>query len=251
MIVKKSWNDITIEEWVDLEKLKNEDISFWSYQLERLSILCEVDSDDDYFDDLDIDDINELIKEVSFLDIKPNKNFKSDIIQYKLINLNRITIGEWIDLDTYLTKDFLNNFTKILSILYRKTRVSDWGYIEYEPYDFNINERCLEFEYIMINDLYGVIDYLVEWRRNILENYKSILIGDDGDNLDESEKDGLSEADIKEIENDLQKDKVKRDFSWIKFVWDLSNGDITKMKDVLNTSFIMTMNTQMMLNVYK
>jgi hypothetical protein len=251
MIVKKSWNDISVEEWLDLERLKSNEYTFWVYQLERLSILCEVDSDDDYFDDLDIEDINELIKEAAFLDTPPNKNHKTEIAEYKLINLNKITNGEWIDLDTYLTKDFLNNYTKILSILYRKIKVNEWGYVEYEPYNYDINTRSLDFEFININEVYGVIEYLLDWRSNILNNYKSILIGDDGEELDEEEKEGLSEADIKEIEEDLKKEKVKKDFSWLKFIYDLSDGDITKMKDVLNTSFILTMNTQMMLNVYK
>jgi hypothetical protein len=251
MIVKKSWNDISVEEWLDLEKLKESELSFWTYQIERLSILCEVDSDDDYFDDLDIDDINVLIKEASFLDTPPSRNYKTDIGDYKLINLNKITIGEWIDLDTYLTKDFFSNYTKLLSILYRKIKVNDWGYIEYEPYNYDINVRSLDFEFININDVYGVIEYVMNWRKSVLDNYKSILLDDDGEELDEEEKEGLSEADIKEIEADLKKEKAKKDFSWLKFVWDLSGEDITKMKEVLKTSFIMTMNTQMMLSVYK
>jgi hypothetical protein len=251
MIVKKSWNDISVEEWLDLEKLKTNELSFWTYQIERLSILCEVDSDDDYFDDLDIDDINVLIKEAAFLDTPPSRNYKNEIGDYKLINLNKVSLGEWIDIDTYLTKDFLENYTKLLSILYRKYKVNEWGYIEYEPYTYDINVRSLDFEFININDIYGVIEYVMNWRKNVLDNYKSILLNDDGEELDEEEKEGLSEADIKEIEADLKKEKAKKDFSWLKFVWDLSGDDITKMKDVLNTSFILTMNTQMMLNVYK
>jgi len=251
MIIKKSWNDITVEEWIDLEKLRLGDLSFWTYQIERLSILCEVDSDDDYFDDLDIDDINVLIKEAYFLDTPPGRNYKSYIGHYKLINLNKSTIGEWIDLDTYLTKDFMDNFTKVLSILYKKWKVNEWGYIEYEPYNYDINVRSLDFEYIKIVDVYGIIDYVFNWRKNVLDNYKSILLSDDGEELDDDEREGLSEADIKEIEADLKKDKAKKDFSWIKFVYDLSGEDITKIGDVLRTSFILTMNTQMMLNVYK
>lgn len=251
MIVKKSWNDISVEEWIDLEKLKKDNNSFWTYQLERLSILCELDSDDGDFDNLDIDEITELIKEASFLDTPPSKNYKLDIGEYKLINLSKITLGEWIDIDTYLTKDLLNNFTKLLALLWRKSKVNEWGYIEYEPYEYDINVRSLEFEWINIVDVWGIIEFITDWRRNILDNYKSILITDDGEELDDDEKDGLTDIDIKEIEEDLRKEKIKKDFSWIKFVWDLSGDDITKIKDVLKTSFIMIMNTQLMINVYR
>jgi hypothetical protein len=251
MIIKKSWNDITVEEWIDLEKIKESGLSFWNYQIERLSILCELDKDDEKFDNLDIDDINLLIKEARFLDLNPSKNFKTEIGDFKLININKITLGEWIDLDTYLTKDFLNNYTKILSILYRKWKINEWGYIEWEPYKYNLNDRVLEFENISINNVWGVIDWILDWREGVLNNYKSILISDDGDELDEEEKSGLSELDIKEIEADLKKEKSKKDFSWVKFVWDLSGDDITKFNSVLGTGFILIMNTQMMLNVYK
>lgn len=251
MITKSNWNDITVEEWIDLEKLKNNELSFWTYQIERLSILCEVDSDDDIFDNLDIDDINKLIKEALFLDTPPNKNYKREIGEFSLMNLNKVTLGEWIDIDTYLTKDLLNNFTKLLAIVYKKKRVNDWGEIEWEPYNYDINKRSIEFEYINIGDVWGLIDYLVEWRNNILNNYKSVLTTDDGDNLSDSEKEGLSEADIKEIEFDLKKEKSKKDFSWMKFVYDLSNEDITKISHILGCNFILIMNTQLMLNVYK
>lgn len=251
MIVKKNWHNISVEEWIDLEKLREDNLSFWTYQIERLSILCELDSDDDSFDDLDIDDINLLIKDASFLDTPPPKNYKTEIGDYKMINLNKITIGEWIDLDTYLTTDVLNNFTKLLAVIFRKWRVNDWGYIEYEPYVYDINTRSLDFDYIKIADVWGLKDYIENWRRNILNNYKSILLTDDGDSLSDDEKEGLSEADVREIEEDLKKEKVKKDFSWVKFVYDLAGEDITKVKDVLNTGFILIMNTQMMMNVFK
>lgn len=251
MIVKNNWYDISVEEWIDLEKLKVSGLSFWTYQIERLSILCEVDTDDDEFDDLDINEINELIKQALFLDTPPSKNYKIELGDYKLIDLNKVTLGEWIDIDSYLTKDLLNNFTKLLSIIYKKYKVNEWGYIEYEPYSYDINKRSLDFEYISVNDVWGLLDFINDWRGKIIDNYKSILITDDGDNLSDDEKEGLSDADIREIEDDLEKEKFKKDFSWIKFVYDLAGEDITKIKSILNTSFLLIMNTQVMLSVYK
>lgn len=250
MIVKNSWNDITVEEWLELE-LSKKNNSYWDYQTTKLSILCEIDKDDEYFDDLDIDDITDLINKSKFLDTPPNKNWDKVIDKYHFIDLNKITVGEWIDLDNFLMKDMLGNFTKILSILWRQKSTDKWGNIEWEPYTYNINLRSREFEFIKIGSVYGVIEYILSWREKILENYKAILTSDDGDKLDETEKEGLTEADIVEIEADLKKERAKLDFSWLKFVWDLSGEDITKMKDVLSTGFILTMNTQMMLQVYK
>lgn len=250
-LTKKHWGDITVDEWVELSQLREEDLSFYEYQLSKLSILTESLVDDEYWDNLDIDDINMYIKQASFIDLEPTKNFKNVIGDYRLIQFNKITLGEWIDIDSYLTSDFFNNFTKLLSILYRKTEIDKWGNVIYEPYDFDIKQRSFEFCDISITDVYGVIELVSDFRKNILEGYKVILMVDDGDELDDEEKEGLSEEDIIEIENDLAKDKIKKDFAWIKFVSDLTDGDITKTKDVLETNFIYILNNQMMLYVFK
>jgi hypothetical protein len=246
MIVKRCWDDISVEEWIDLEKSKLGN-SFYDTKLEVLSILCERDRDE--IEDLDISDVNDLIKESRWIDA-PIPISREDIDGYTLIDFKKITNGEWIDLDVYVM-DYINNFCKIMSILWRKTKVDDWGNVIYEPYKFDIEVRSLEFLYLPITKLYHSLFSFMDWRKGIIEGLSSIIVEDSGDELDEEDKEGLTESDIREIEEDLKREKVKKDFSWIKFIWDLSGEDITKMKDVLDTSFLMTMNTQMMLNVYK
>jgi len=250
MIIKNNWDDISVEEWVILEDIKTQGLSFFEYQLMRLSILCENDVDDDIWSEVDLDDLNILLKSCKFLDRLPTNNFKKVVGDFILIDIKKITIGEWIDLDTYLS-DITQNFNKILSILYRRYKVDDWGNHILEPYNFDINKRCYEFDDLPITYVYGVIDYINDFRESIFKNYNSELSIDDGDELSDEEKDGLSDNEILEIENDLKLEKAKKDFSWMKYVYDLADGDITKIDSVLKTSFVFSLNIQVMLKVYK
>lgn len=250
MEIKKNWFSVSIEEWVDLEKIKREELSFYEKYINILSILSSIDTDDEIWDDLDIDDLNVLIKDILFINLEPPINYSKDIDEFKLINLNKISIAEWIDLDSYITGDFLENFTKILSICYRKYKYDEWGNIIYEPYIFNIEERKLLFDDVCIVKVFGFINTLIDWRLLILDRYKSVLSTDEGDKLDESEKEGLSEADVIDIEKDLEKEKSKNRFAWNKFINDLCGEDLSKTESILSLNFIYILNTQVMMSIF-
>jgi hypothetical protein len=252
MNLKSSWEDISVEEWVDLYKIDTDkSLSYYNYNINKLSILLDLDIEDDYWDDLDLDDLNDMISSCSFINIPPSSNFKKDIGDFKLINLKNITLGEWIDLDSYISKNFITNFTHILSILWRRFKEDEWGNIIYEKYNFDIEQRSLFFESVCINDVFGIIKIILEYRELIINSYKSILSTSDDSELTEEDKEGLSEEDIIEIEDEIKKDKLKSDFSWMKFVYDLCNGDLTKTEDILNLKVTYVFNVQVMLDIFK
>ena len=235
MKLPKSWNDITVEQFIELRSLNNEDFdSLFSYEIECLSILTDIDVDE--FDDMEIDELSKIVKQVTFIKKQPSNIFKNEINNLTYIGLNDLKLGEFIDLEYYFANDYVKHLTYISSVLYRKTKLSEWEELIYEDYSFNIEKRKEQFNDLPITSVYGIIAEYIKFRENFLKVYENLFnpIFDD-EELDESE---LDEEDIKEQEAE---DKINR-WSWEHTLYNLANEDVTKIKDVLELNLVFAFN---------
>ena len=235
MKLPKSWNDITVEQFIELRSLNNEDFdSLFSYEIECLSILTDVDVDE--FDDMDIDELSKVIKQVTFIKKQPTNIYKNEVNKFVYIGLNDLKLGEFIDLEYYFANDYVKHLTYICSVLYRKTKLSEWEEVVYEDYSFNIEKRKELFNELPITSVYGICSEYIKYRENFLKVYENLFnpIFDE-DELDDVE---LDEEDIKEQEAE---DKINR-WSWEHTLYNLANEDVTKIKDVLELNLVFAFN---------
>jgi len=231
----KSWNDITVEQFIELRSLNNEDFdSLFSYEIECLSILTDIDVDE--FDDMEIDELSKIVKQVTFIKKQPSNIFKNEINNLTYIGLNDLKLGEFIDLEYYFANDYVKHLTYISSVLYRKTKLSEWEELIYEDYSFNIEKRKELFNDLPITSVYGIIAEYIKFRENFLKVYENLFnpIFDE-DELDDAE---LDEEDLKEQEAE---DKINR-WSWEHTLYNLANEDVTKIKDVLELNLVFAFN---------
>jgi len=77
----KAWNQITIETFIELRSLSQEDGMF-NYQIDVLCTLLDCYPED--FDDISLDELEELLLEVKFIRDEPHKHYKNTIGDYKL-----------------------------------------------------------------------------------------------------------------------------------------------------------------------
>jgi hypothetical protein len=79
----------------------------------------------------------------------------------------------------------------------------------------------------------------LEFRRKLLGEYGGIFgTGEDG-NSDGDDFVGLSKKEIIELKKIDEQDKR---FRWYSYIYLLADGDITKFKDIMDLSFILTLN---------
>ncbi len=235
MKLPKSWNDITVEQFIELRSLNNEDFdSLFSYEIECLSILTDIDVDE--FDDMEIDELSKIVKQVTFIKKQPSNIFKNEINNLTYIGLNDLKLGEFIDLEYYFANDYVKHLTYISSVLYRKTKLSEWEELIFEDYSFNIEKRKEQFNDLPITSIYGIIAEYIKFRENFLKVYENLFnpIFDESE-LDEAE---LDEEDIKEQEAE---DKINR-WSWEHTLYNLANEDVTKIKDALELNLVFAFN---------
>lgn len=119
----RGWNDISIKKYIQLYKLDENKLDEIDTLINQLSIVYELSVDD--VESMDLSKVNELRSEILFLNTEPKQTKNLDypvIIDGKKFifnkNLNTLSFGEFIDLESYKT-DVINNIHKIASILFR------------------------------------------------------------------------------------------------------------------------------------
>jgi hypothetical protein len=198
-----SWQDVTVEQLIEIAEL--EDLTPTEYKLERISIVTE-----EYYDELDEDELDTLLKEFQWMD-------EPIVGDSHNIQFNRLTWGALIDINKFVANTIpLANFDKIVAVT-----------VGYEDFHAKCNlikqEPCTKYYYI----LEGVLKY----REKLLENYDDLF--DDGSS---------SVEDDEPPEEPTQKEVVQTRWAWMRTVWELADGDITKANDILALPHLMVLN---------
>jgi hypothetical protein len=231
MKLPKSWNDVTVEQYIEARKSVNMDSNFES-QLELLGVLADVPTED--LEDLELDEFSALLAKISFVQSEPNKMPAQSILKYQLKPLNKIKVEEFLDLEYYVTKDYIEYLPIICAILYKQTRIDEWKHLSYEPHEYDLEERSKEFLNLSINSVYGVITSYLQWRENFLNTYSNLF----DEPITEEDLQEVEPEDRKELEAEMQMSK----WAWEKTIYILANEDITNMEKVLGMNLIFAFN---------
>ena len=100
MILLNSWNEITVDQFIQLKSVEESDFhSLLSFKMDQLFILTNTSIDDDIWNDVDTDKLQELFEQMDWLKVQPSLNFSRNVLSYYFKELNTITLGEFIDLE--------------------------------------------------------------------------------------------------------------------------------------------------------
>jgi hypothetical protein len=231
MKLPKSWNDVTVAQYIEAKKSVNIDSNFES-QLELLGVLADVPTED--LEELELDEFSALLAKISFVQSEPNKRPAQTILEYQLKPLNKIKVEEFLDLEYYVTKDYIEHLPIICAILYKQTRVDEWKHLSYEPHEYDLEERTKDFLNLSINSVYGVITSYLQWRENFLNTYSNLF----DEPITEEDLQEVEPEDRKELEAEMKMSK----WAWEKTIYILANEDITNMEKVLGMNVIFAFN---------
>ena len=233
MHLPKSWSEIDVLQFKEIRELYTITEVF-NREIEILAIVADVSSEE--LEDLDIEEVTAMINEIKFINSEPSKQYKHQVNDYHFKPLDKLTIGEYIDLEFYFSKDYNQHIGHIASIFYRQKSTNEWGVTIYEPYNFSPRQRFELFEDYCINDIYGIVPEFIAFRENFMETYGN-LFHDDQDSDEEEDKPTTSQE-----SKDLQLKKSELKWGWERLVYSLCNEDLTKFNEVINLPLIMTFN---------
>ena len=181
----------------------------------------------DEIDELDLDDMVKMVDDMKWSNTQPSKQYKHELLGMKIKPLSKLCLFEYIDLDYYFNDNYHTNLDKICAILYRQSKVNEWGEVVLETYDYDINVRAEKFLDLPITDVYGIVAEFLKFRENFLDVYKN-LFGEAEEELTADDKAAMEPEEIKEVEAEVKNNK----WSWERMIYGLTNGDITKSEAV-------------------
>jgi hypothetical protein len=244
MQVPKGWHEVKLYQFKELRELKDSE-GFFNTQLETLAILLDVPSDE--LEELSLEEISELFKSAKWVLSEPKKSHASEVIidgdTYILKPFKKLTLDEFIDLNYFLSNDYLKHISHIVSVFYRRIKTDNWGNIEFEPYIFNPFDVFDKFDDLNITQVYGLIPEFLKWREDFLKKYENLFNEDDEDEdepLDVKEFESL-DAYKAQLKAQEQAKKSKK-WGWESLLFDLCEGDLTKIKAVGELPLIFVFN---------
>ena len=244
MNIPKSWDEVTLEQFIDLNNINYDEYeSTSSIHLERLSILTDIPVDDESWDDMDIRKLNKLVGECGFINKLPRIKAPKSIFdgKYHKMDLNTITFGAFIDLEFFTNDNYITNAHKIIAVIYRQNKIGDWDETIVEPYgNINFTKRSNEILYDgMLSDGYGVIQDYLEWRNIFYKNYQPLFEGEIEDDYNRDDLDSEELAELEEIE--AEEARMKK-WGWERLALSVADGDITKIAEVFEMPLLLIFN---------
>lgn len=151
--IPTDWSDVTIKKFIkyndSLKDLEDER----QIIIKTISILCDIS--EHIVEVMKLKDLKKIQSNLQKLIGKPvNKDIinKIDIngVKYGFHpNLDDLTMGEFVDIETYAKE---NDIAKMMSVLYRPIVKEQGNRYDIEPYDFDVHsENSIHFEKLSIN----------------------------------------------------------------------------------------------------
>lgn len=232
MLLPKSWNDIDVLQFKELRSLK--DIpELFSREIEALATLTGLPSED--LEDYDVDEIQEFMSEIKWVNSEPPKRFKREVLKLHFKDFNKLTLGEFIDIEYFFSKDYIANISEVAAICYKKTKKNEWKETIYEPYTYSPFDRATMFDEIPITDIYGIIPEYLSFRDNFMKTYANLF---EPEFEEEEESEDLTPEEKKEIQ---EEQKIKK-WSWERLLYSICNEDLTKISQASDLSLIFVFN---------
>jgi hypothetical protein len=234
MHLPKSWNEIDVLQFKEIRELYSIEEVF-TREIEILAALADIPSDD--LEDLDIEEVGVMLKDITFINSEPSKFYKHTLDKWKVKPLNKLTVGEFIDLEYFFANDYVKHLTHIASILYRNHTINEWGDEILEPYKYSPFDRHELFDEYGINEIYGIIPHYLSFRTTFMDKYEVLFQADDSDPDEEQDRPKTSQ-DVK-AQNE---EKAAVQWSWEKLLYSLCNEDLTKFDQVTDMPLVLTFN---------
>lgn len=205
-----------LKELIQITKIKEAVFSSeYERSLELLSVYHDIDTEE-----LEDKPLSWMHKELSQLNNELTK-------EYTPINprkRNKITLANFIDCERYLKT--AEDMPKALAVL-MLDEIED------------ITEDSKQFEEMDISECLGNLIVYREFRKEILDTYKSIFEDSQPEPIDLT---GLTQQEIKEVQEAELKESQKEQYSWEMFVYWLADNRIVDIERVLEFPVIYALN---------
>jgi hypothetical protein len=157
-----TWQDVTVEEFIEILELQYDDLTPTERILESIAIITGEDYDDVYDDEID-----QLVKEYSWLHTNPTST--DALPRYNLLDF-----GSIISLEQFVTeKPPFQNIDKVCSLL-----------LQYDDF----GRGCDIVKGMDVPTPYAMVQGYLDYRKKLFENYDDLFTSDEEEGDDEPDQ---------------------------------------------------------------
>ncbi len=202
---KINWSDVSIRDFQELHDIMNAtDLTPTGFVLEVADLFHEFD------DDLSEKDLKNLKDSISFVSTPCKPKAKDSVNGKPMMQFSRMPLSNFIELDVTLVKnDFCDALPICAQIIY------------------DLGDEVFD---LPVTDVIGAVLSFAEYRQNVYSKYPNVFMVDDEDDIDETD--------------DVEADEPKQDVAtgWLKIVFLMAEGDLTKYNDIISSPHILVFN---------
>lgn len=232
----KNWLDITFYQYTELVDIEMNDYD--NKIIEQLAVLLDTSVEDPDITNLDLEEVFEIFKNLKWLKNPIPKKIEKNYNDKRLKDFNELNLGEFIDIEYFLSNEPVKNKTILAAIMYRNFKYDEWGNIIYEPYLYNPIDRCSEFDGMSICYIEGLVDSYMKFKENFMKNYDQLF----EKNEEPEQIENLTGVEARDLKKAILEEQKKRKWGYENLIWSLSNGDITKFNQIFEMKLILVFN---------
>lgn len=247
-IEPKGWNQITVSQFKEIHSIKRDDFkSLEEYQIQLFSIIS--DTPPEYFEELEYEEFINMQEKFLFVSKLPSNPPRQKIMTpagelYLYDNFKTHTIGEFIDLEHFVTSNIEENTSVILAILYRQKIASTNPLLyldKFESYGDWIYLRESLFDDVKLTDVYGIIPKFLSFREQFYADYSGLFddtVVSDEEFIDPNESIIARAERVKEE----KKDQLSKKWGWDLLLYRLAKMDNKSLQEVTNMPLVQAFN---------
>lgn len=244
----RSWNDVSLFQFEELKELEaDSNLSGIELFCEQLAVLLDTHAEADEIAWLETEEIFKIMSNLRWLSQEPKSVLTEEIGEYRWQDLNRLKLGEFIDIEHYIVEGY-SKAPIIAAILYKQVRKNDWGNTEWEPYEYDIEERSQQFQNLSISQICGIWETYRQWKEDFMSKY-DVLFEDTSEEPDDLENEELTGREKLDQLKETLAANARSQWSWENVLWGLTNGDVSKFDAVFGCNVILVFNTLSMRKV--
>ena len=203
-------DNVTLRAYKKYHKLQNEIEDIKLLKAQMIHIFCNVSLKDVY--NMRYNDSEEVISILNDLFIETPKlvtKFNLNGVDYGFhTNLDEMSLGEYIDLDTYIGD--WDNIEKAMNVLYRPITAKYKTKYSIDEYKVDTVENILDMPMSAVT---SSIFFFVEFRNRLVKDYEEIF--------GEGTRGGLDRV-----------SQLASKWGWYQSVYELAGGDVTRLEDI-------------------
>lgn len=169
---------------------------------------------------------------------KYRKKIEIDNTELRLINFNHIKLGQFIDIESYINKGYIDNIHLIASCLYLKIEGGGMYEMKPEPIgEVNKKYRGQKIQYLPVSYILGACNQYLQFRSKFFDSYS--VFQDPFEDVDENE---MTEEELQLLEEEKKQMEKDRKTQWIRILNTLTDNDMTKFEKVLDQNLFFVFN---------